>query len=51
MEMYTGNVLFRTKNEDQEHLAMMEKVLGNFPESMIQKARYVSYKKSILSFN
>ncbi|CDS06733.1 hypothetical protein LRAMOSA09260 [Lichtheimia ramosa] len=44
MEMYTGNVLFRTKNEDQEHLAMMEKVLGNFPESMIQKASYNSQR-------
>ncbi|KAI7879494.1 kinase-like protein [Lichtheimia hyalospora FSU 10163] len=37
MEMYTGNALFQTMNDDQEHLAMMEKVLGDFPESIIQK--------------
>ncbi|CDH55852.1 serine threonine-protein kinase afc3 [Lichtheimia corymbifera JMRC:FSU:9682] len=38
MEMSTGNALFDTRNDDGEHLAMMEKVLGSFPKSMIQKA-------------
>lgn len=52
MEMSTGNALFDTRNDDREHLAMMEKVLGNFPKSIIQKARYVDVtNKSHVLFN
>lgn len=53
MEMFTGNALFDTKNDDGEHLAMMEKVLGHFPKSIIQKARYddvLRYKQFHICF-
>eukprot|EP01138_Halocafeteria_seosinensis_P010159 gb/GECG01010375.1/.p1 GENE.gb/GECG01010375.1/~~gb/GECG01010375.1/.p1 ORF type:complete len:637 (+),score=62.98 gb/GECG01010375.1/:1-1911(+) len=33
MEMYTGNLLFQTR-DSLEHLALMEKVLGPFPKSL-----------------
>lgn len=38
IEMYTGDLLFNTHSH-LEHLAMMEKIVGNFPEEMLQKAR------------
>ncbi|UKJ87695.2 serine-threonine protein kinase [Theileria orientalis] len=38
MELYTGNLLFRTHSH-MEHLAMMEKIIGPFPDNMIVSAR------------
>ncbi|KAI8072317.1 kinase-like domain-containing protein [Gongronella butleri] len=35
VEMFTGNALFQT-HDNLEHLAMMESVLGKFPEFMVQ---------------
>ncbi|XP_026191745.1 serine/threonine-protein kinase AFC1 [Cyclospora cayetanensis] len=38
MELYTGDVLFRT-HEHLEHLAMMERIVEPFPVEMLQKAQ------------
>lgn len=35
-----GEALFQT-HENLEHLAMMERVLGPFPQHMLKKAEYV----------
>lgn len=40
VELYTGEAIFQT-HEDREHLAMMEKVLGHIPESLVFKCWYV----------
>lgn len=37
MELYTGELLFRTHNS-LEHLALMERVIQPFPQSMLAKA-------------
>ncbi|KFG33053.1 putative cell-cycle-associated protein kinase CLK, partial [Toxoplasma gondii GAB2-2007-GAL-DOM2] len=37
MELYTGNLLFRT-HEHLEHLAMMEKIIGPMPANMLEAA-------------
>ncbi|PFH35327.1 hypothetical protein BESB_062140 [Besnoitia besnoiti] len=37
MELYTGNLLFRT-HEHLEHLAMMERIVGPFPTEMLESA-------------
>jgi len=37
IQLYTGDALFQT-HENREHLAMMEKVLGRFPDHFIEKA-------------
>jgi len=39
VEFYTGNALFRT-HENLEHLALMEKILGNIPLSLTKKSKY-----------
>lgn len=43
IQLYTGDALFQT-HENREHLAMMEKVLGPFPEYFIDKADRHSMK-------
>ena len=47
-ELYTGEVLFPT-HDDQEHLCMIEKICGKFPEWMILKG--VSSVKKIFNLN
>ncbi|CBZ54391.1 hypothetical protein NCLIV_048210 [Neospora caninum Liverpool] len=37
MELYTGNLLFRT-HEHLEHLAMMERIIGPMPPNMLEAA-------------
>ena len=39
IEMYTGEALFQT-HENLEHLAMMERILGPLPKSMIRETKY-----------
>jgi serine/threonine protein kinase len=36
IEMYTGQLYFATRNNDLQHLAMIEKVSGFIPKTMIQ---------------
>lgn len=43
LQLYTGDAVFQTR-ENREHLAMMEKVLGKFPEHFIEKADRHSQK-------
>eukprot|EP00026_Physarum_polycephalum_P010047 Phypoly_transcript_10195.p1 GENE.Phypoly_transcript_10195~~Phypoly_transcript_10195.p1 ORF type:complete len:156 (+),score=27.90 Phypoly_transcript_10195:740-1207(+) len=43
LQLYTGDAVFQTR-ENREHLAMMEKVLGKFPEPFIDKADRHSQK-------
>eukprot|EP00930_Biecheleria_cincta_P059285 TRINITY_DN45032_c0_g1_i1.p1 TRINITY_DN45032_c0_g1~~TRINITY_DN45032_c0_g1_i1.p1 ORF type:complete len:562 (-),score=70.20 TRINITY_DN45032_c0_g1_i1:85-1680(-) len=38
MELYTGSLLFRTQ-ESLEHLALVEQMVGKFPECMLQKTQ------------
>lgn len=38
-EMYCGDLLFQT-HEELEHLALMEKLCGAFPLSMLEESRY-----------
>ncbi|KAL8432164.1 hypothetical protein ACSSS7_004776 [Eimeria intestinalis] len=38
MELYTGDVLFRT-HEHMEHLAMIERIVEPFPREMLVKAQ------------
>ncbi len=47
-ELYTGEVLFPT-HDDQEHLCMIEKICGKFPEWMISKG--LSSVKKIFNLN
>ncbi|EAN33393.1 Protein kinase domain protein [Theileria parva strain Muguga] len=46
MELYTGHLLFRTHSH-MEHLAMMEKTLGKFPEEVINSAKNTQGKNYI----
>jgi len=39
VEFYTGDALFQT-HRNSEHLALMEKIIGNFPAKMVQKSKY-----------
>lgn len=39
-ELYTGNLLFNTSDDDVEHLAIMEKILGPLPAKMTVKREY-----------
>lgn len=41
-EMYTGYTLFQT-HDSLEHLAMMERILGKLPKSMIKKSKKTKY--------
>lgn len=41
-ELYTGRTLFET-HESREHLAIMQRLLGPVPRSMIQKTRKTRY--------
>lgn len=36
-ELYSGSMLFETHNSE-EHLALMERIIGNFPDSMLVRA-------------
>lgn len=48
INLWQGEVLFQTR-ENLEHLAMMEKVLGPFPEYLLRKAEYASVFETLLS--
>jgi dual-specificity kinase len=37
VELYTGDALFQT-HENREHLALMEKILGPLPDSLVRRA-------------
>lgn len=39
-ELYTGNLLFNTENDDLEHLAVMERILGPLPATMVSECDY-----------
>lgn len=39
-ELYTGNVLFNTEDNDLEHLGIMEKILGPIPHAMTASHKY-----------
>jgi len=43
LQLYTGDALFQTR-ENREHLAMMERALGKFPDYFIDKADRHSQK-------
>lgn len=44
-ELYTGNLLFNTDDDDLEHLAIMERILGAFPVIMAGKHKYFTNGK------
>lgn len=44
MELYSGNQLFET-HEEMEHLALMERIIGTIPQSMIDSASRSSREK------
>ncbi|XP_954566.1 serine-threonine protein kinase, putative [Theileria annulata] len=46
MELYTGHLLFRTHSH-MEHLAMMEKTIGKFPQEVISSAKNTQGKNYI----
>jgi dual-specificity kinase len=43
IQLYTGDAIFQT-HENREHLAMMEKALGRFPDYFIEKADRHSHR-------
>jgi len=50
-ELYTGRTLFET-HDDLEHLAIMERILGPIPHSLISKTRKSRYfRNGVLSWN
>ena len=38
-ELYTGEYLFDCDNDDEEHLSLIEKVCGHYPDKLIKNAR------------
>ena len=46
LQLYSGDALFQTR-ENREHLAMMEKVFGEFPEYLVDRAEYVPLPLSL----
>lgn len=44
-ELYTGNVLFNTEDDDLEHLGIMEQVLGGIPHCMVGDHKYFTNGK------
>ena len=48
LQLYSGDALFQTR-ENREHLAMMEKVFGEFPEYLVDRAEYVPLPLSLPS--
>ena len=38
-ELYTGEYLFDSENDDEEHLCLIEKVCGHFPDKFIKNGR------------
>lgn len=50
VEIYSGNVLF-TSSDDREHLAMMEKILGKIPLSMVNSTKTKFFLNGILDWN
>lgn len=44
-ELYTGNVLLHTEDDDVEHLAIMEKVLGTIPHDFVADHGYFTNGK------
>jgi dual specificity protein kinase CLK2/3 len=44
-ELYTGHTMFQT-HDNFEHLAMMERILGPIPSSMISKSKKTKYFKN-----
>ena len=53
-ELYSGEVLFPT-HDDQEHLCMIEKICGNFPNWMISKGNNIrkifNFNKNCINYN
>lgn len=50
-ELYTGYVVFNTDDNDHEHLAIMEKVLGPFPMTMVGQHKYFTNSKVNFNWN
>lgn len=44
-ELYTGNILFKTAEDDLQHLGILEKVLGSIPHSMTADHEYFTNGK------
>lgn len=47
---FQGEALFQT-HENLEHLAMMERVLGPFPQHMLRRAEYVLLEEFYHTFD
>jgi len=49
-EIALGKTVFQT-HENREHLAMMERVLGRFPERMADRSRVKYFRRSVLEWD
>lgn len=45
-ELYTGNILFNTEEDNSEHFGIMEKVLGAIPHTMSSDSKFFTNGKS-----
>ena len=50
IELYTGELLFRTHN-NQEHLSLIEKVCGHYPNWMVKKTRFKELQNLFINCN
>lgn len=49
-ELFMGDILFETSDDDSEHLAVMEKRLGTIPQTVAQKATKQLFTNGKLNF-